>query len=115
MDLEGWILAGRCQLGSVLGGRRDGQGVPGSWYSSPTWQWSCAPGRPTPGARSGWIPGRAAGAVVAGWQRGDLPSLRLGELTGQEVLAVQRPAMTYVRAQFGDRLQRQLARASRRR
>jgi hypothetical protein len=53
--------------------------------------------------------------VVAGWQRGDLPSLRLGELTGQEALAMQRPAMTYVRAQFGDRLQRQLARASRRR
>jgi hypothetical protein len=53
--------------------------------------------------------------VVAGWERGDLPGLRLGELTGQEVLAMQRPAMTYVRAQFGDRLQRQLARASRRR
>jgi len=28
-------------------------------------------------------------------------------------MALERPAMTYVRAQLGDRLQRQLARASR--
>jgi hypothetical protein len=59
-------------------------------------------------------PQAAAGAVVAGWQRGDLPGLRLGELTAEEALALERPAMTYVRAQLGDRLQRQLARAYRR-
>jgi hypothetical protein len=53
--------------------------------------------------------------VVAGWQRGDLPGLRLVGLTAQEALALERPAMTYVRAQLADRLQRQLAQASRHR
>ena len=56
----------------------------------------------------------AAAAVVAGWQRGDLAGWRLGGLTAQEALALERPAMTYVRAQVGDRLQGQLARAARR-
>jgi hypothetical protein len=59
-------------------------------------------------------PQAAAGAVVAGWRRGDLPGRRLGPLTAQEALALERPAMTYVRAQLGDRLQRHLARAARR-
>ena len=59
-------------------------------------------------------PHAAASAVVAGWQRGDLPGLRLGRLSAEEALALERPAMTYVRAQLGDRLQRQLARAYRR-
>jgi hypothetical protein len=59
-------------------------------------------------AKLGIDPQAAAGAVVAGWQRGDLPGLRLGELTAEEALALERPAMTYVRAQLGDRLQRQL-------
>jgi hypothetical protein len=58
-------------------------------------------------------PQAAAGAVVAGWQRGDLPGLRLDGLTTEEALALERPAMTYVRAQLGDRLQRQLAHADR--
>jgi hypothetical protein len=52
--------------------------------------------------------------VVAGWQRGDLLGLLLGGLTAEEALALERPAMTYVRAQLGDRLYRQLARANRR-
>jgi hypothetical protein len=59
-------------------------------------------------------PQAAAGAVVAGWRRGDLLGLRLGGLTAEEALALERPAMTYVRAQLGDRLGRQLARAYRR-
>jgi hypothetical protein len=59
-------------------------------------------------------PQAAARAVVAGWQRGDLLGLRLGGLTAEEALALERPAMTYVRAQLGDRLQRKLARADRR-
>ena len=58
-------------------------------------------------------PQAAAAAVVAGWQRGDLSGWRLGGLTAQEARALERPAMTYVRAQLGDRLQRQLARAAR--
>jgi hypothetical protein len=62
-------------------------------------------------ARVGVDPQAAARAVVAGWQRGDLPGLRLGGLTAEEALALERPAMTYVRGQLGDRLQRQLARA----
>jgi hypothetical protein len=60
-------------------------------------------------------PQAAAAAVVAGWRRGDLPGRRLGGLTAQEALALERPAMTYVRAQLADRLGRQLARAARRR
>jgi hypothetical protein len=49
--------------------------------------------------------------VVAAWQRDDLPGLRVGALTAEEALALERPAITYVRARLGDRLQRQLARA----
>jgi hypothetical protein len=64
-------------------------------------------------SKVGVDPQAAAGAVVAGWQRGDLPGRRLGGLTAQEALALERPAMTYLRAQLGDQLQRQLARASR--
>jgi hypothetical protein len=64
-------------------------------------------------SKVGIDPQTAAGAVVAGWQRGDLLGLRLGGLTGEEALALQRPAMTYVRAQLGDRLGRQLAHAYR--
>jgi hypothetical protein len=52
--------------------------------------------------------------VIAGWRRGDLPGVRLGGLTAEEALALERPAMTYIRAQLGDRLGRQLARAHRR-
>jgi hypothetical protein len=59
-------------------------------------------------------PQAAAAAVLAGWRRGDLLGLRLGGLTAEEALALQRPAMTYVRAQLRDRLQRRLARAYRR-
>ena len=66
-------------------------------------------------SKVGVDPQAAAGAVVAGWQRGDLPGLRLDGLTAQEALALERPAMTYVRAQLADRLQGQLAQASRRR
>jgi hypothetical protein len=64
-------------------------------------------------AKVGVDPQATAGAVVAGWQRGDLPGLPLGVLTAQEALALERPAMTYVRAQLGDRLGRQLAHAYR--
>jgi hypothetical protein len=64
-------------------------------------------------AKVGVDPQAAAGAVVAGWRRGDLPGLRLGGLTAEEALALERPAMTYVRARLGDRLGRQLARAYR--
>jgi hypothetical protein len=49
-----------------------------------------------------WLVGGAATYRAYGW------------LTAEEALALERPAMTYVRAQLGDRLQRQLARAYRR-
>jgi hypothetical protein len=52
--------------------------------------------------------------VIAAWRDGDLKGLQLGGLTAQEALALERPAMTYVRGQLGDRLQRQIARAYRR-
>ncbi|HEV2824817.1 MAG TPA: hypothetical protein VG035_06380 [Actinomycetota bacterium] len=60
-------------------------------------------------SKVGVDPQAVAGSVVAGWQRGDVPGRWLGGLTAQEALALERPAMTYVRAQLGDRLQRQLA------
>jgi hypothetical protein len=64
-------------------------------------------------SKVGIDPQAAAGALVAGWRRGDLLGLRLGGLTAEEALALERPAMTYVRAQLGQRLGRQLAHASR--
>ena len=64
-------------------------------------------------SKVGVDPQAATGAVVVGWRRGDLLGLRLGWLTAQEALALERPAMTLVRAQLGDRLQRQLAHAYR--
>jgi hypothetical protein len=66
-------------------------------------------------SKVGVDPQAAAHAVVAGWQRGDLPGRRLVGLTAQEALALERPAMTYVRAQLGDRLQRLLTGAFQRR
>jgi hypothetical protein len=62
-------------------------------------------------AKVGIDPQAATRAVVAGWQRGELLGLRLGGLTAQEALALERPAMTLVRAQLADRLQGQLAHA----
>jgi len=62
-------------------------------------------------AKVGVDPQATAWAVVTGWRRGDLPGLRLSGLTAAEALALERPAMTYVRAQLADRLGRQLARA----
>jgi hypothetical protein len=60
-------------------------------------------------------PQAVARAVIVAWCEGRLSGLRLGGLTDDEALALERPAMTYVRAQLGDRLGRQLARAAGRR
>jgi hypothetical protein len=57
-------------------------------------------------AKAGVDPQAAANAVVAGWRSGHLKGLRLSGLTAEEALALQRPAMTYLRAQLGDRLER---------
>ena len=65
-------------------------------------------------SKLGVDPPAAARPVVAGWQRGDLPGLRLGGLTAEEALALERPAMTYVREQLRQRLDRQVAWAYRR-
>jgi hypothetical protein len=62
-------------------------------------------------AKVGIDPQAAAAAVIAGWQRGELLGRRLGGLTAEEALAMERPAMTLFRAQLGDRLGRQLAHA----
>jgi hypothetical protein len=43
-------------------------------------------------AKVGVDPQAAAAAVVAGWWRGDLLGLRLGGLTAEETLALERPA-----------------------
>jgi hypothetical protein len=65
-------------------------------------------------AKVGVDPQAAAGAVVAAWHGGHLKGLRLDGLTVEEALALERPAMTYLRAQLGDRLDRRIARAQRR-
>jgi hypothetical protein len=53
-------------------------------------------------------PQAAADAVIATWRAGHVKGLQLGGLTAEEALALERPAMTYVRAQLCDRLSRQL-------
>jgi hypothetical protein len=53
----------------------------------------------------------AAGAVVAAWRGGQLKGLQLGRLTAAEAMALERPAMTYVREQLRQRLARQVRRA----
>jgi hypothetical protein len=49
-----------------------------------------------------------AGAVVAAWRGAHVKGLQLGGLTAEEALALERPAMTYVREQLRDRLSRQV-------
>jgi hypothetical protein len=61
--------------------------------------------------------GRGRGPV--GWAAVRLAARRpagpvAGRLAAEEALALERPVMTYVRAQLGDRFQRQLTRAARR-
>jgi hypothetical protein len=64
-------------------------------------------------AKVGVDPQAAAGAVVAAWRGGHLKGLRLDGLTAEEALALEQPAMTYLRAQLGDRLDRRIARSHR--
>jgi hypothetical protein len=62
-------------------------------------------------AKLGIDPQAAAGAVIAAWRRGDLTGLRLGGLTAEKVLALERPAMTYAREQLRQRLAKQVGQA----
>jgi len=59
-------------------------------------------------------PQAAAAAVLAGWRSGHLKGLRLGGLTAEEALALERPAMTYLREQLRHRLAGQISRTFRR-
>jgi hypothetical protein len=59
-------------------------------------------------SKVGVDPQAAADAVIATWRAGHVSGLQLGGLTAEEALALERPAMTYVRAQLCDRLSRQL-------
>ena len=65
-------------------------------------------------ARLGVDPQAATGAVIAAWLDGRLKGLRFGGLTGDEALALKRPAMTYVREQLRQRLARHVRRTWRR-
>jgi hypothetical protein len=62
-------------------------------------------------AKLGVDPQAAAGAVIAAWRRGHFKGLQLGRLTGKEAMALERPAMTYVREQLRQRLSGQVRRA----
>jgi hypothetical protein len=59
-------------------------------------------------ATLGVDPQTTAGAVIAAWHGGHLKGLQLGGLTDEEALALERPAMTYVRGELRDRLSGQL-------
>jgi hypothetical protein len=59
-------------------------------------------------------PQAAASAVIAAWHGGHVKGLLLGGLTAEEALALERPAMTYVRGQFRDQLSGQVWQAYRR-
>ena len=65
-------------------------------------------------AALGVDPQAAAGAIIAAWRGGHLKGLQLGELTAEEALALERPAMTYLREQLRQRLARQVGQAYRR-
>jgi hypothetical protein len=62
-------------------------------------------------SKVGVDPQAAARAVITAWQDVHIKLVLLAGLTPEEALALERPAMTYVRAQLCDRLQRQLAQA----
>jgi hypothetical protein len=64
-------------------------------------------------SKVGVDPQAAARAVIGGWQHGHLPGRRLGGLSDEEALALERPAMTLARAWLGDRLARQVDQTSR--
>jgi hypothetical protein len=49
--------------------------------------------------------------VIAAWGGGHVKGLQLGGLTREEVLALERPAMTYVREQLRQRLARKVGQA----
>jgi hypothetical protein len=63
--------------------------------------------------RLGVDPQAAAGGVAA-WRGGHVSGLQLGGLSAEEALALERPAMTYVRERLRDRPSRQLRNAYRR-
>ena len=65
-------------------------------------------------AKVGIDPQATARSVIAVWQEGHVKSVQLAGLTAEEALALEWPAVTYLRAQLGDRLGRQLARPYRR-
>jgi hypothetical protein len=56
-------------------------------------------------------PQATADAIIAGWRGGQVKGLHYGGLTAEEALALERPAMTYVREQLRERLAPQLRRA----
>jgi len=65
-------------------------------------------------ARFGIDPQAVTHAVIAARQDSGLKGLQLGGLTVEEALALERPAMTYVREQLRQRLGRQVWQAWRR-
>ena len=56
----------------------------------------------------GLDPQAAAGAIITAWRGDHVKGLQLGGLTAEEALALERPAMTYVREQLRERLARQV-------
>jgi hypothetical protein len=65
-------------------------------------------------ATLGLDPQAAAGVIIAAWRGGHAKGLQLGGLTAEEALALERPAMTYVREQLRERIARQVGEAYRR-
>jgi hypothetical protein len=64
-------------------------------------------------AALGVDPQAAASAVIGCWQHGHLTGLRYGGLTAEDALALERPAMTFVRERVRHRLAHQVGQAFR--
>lgn len=62
-------------------------------------------------ATIGVDPQAVARAVITAWRGSQVKGLQLGGLTGEEALALERLAMTYVREQLRQRLARQVGQA----
>jgi hypothetical protein len=62
-------------------------------------------------AKVGVDPEAAFSAVIAPWRGDQLKGPQLGGLTGEEAIALERPAMTYVREQLRQRLGQQVQQA----
>jgi hypothetical protein len=81
--------------------------APGRPQKPAAWSTSFSPASQSGKPVSWWL---RPGAVIAGWRSSQIKGFRLGGLTAEEALALERPAMTYARERLHQRLARQAGR-----